>query len=103
MLQLQVLRQDPDEAKKKEVAGLKSSLQPITELLNATEKKLQDELVKLPNLPADQVPAGRTPAENTVVREGGNKPTLMAGAVPHWDLIRKYDIVDFEKGAKISG
>jgi seryl-tRNA synthetase len=56
-----------------------------------------------PNLPSTQVPEGRTPEENVVVREGGVKPTLDAGAVPHWDLITKYDLVDFETGAKITG
>jgi seryl-tRNA synthetase len=49
------------------------------------------------------VPAGKTPADNEVVREGGTKPILPPGAVPHWDLIKKYDIVDFETGAKITG
>jgi seryl-tRNA synthetase len=91
------------ENKKQEVATLKSSLQPITEKLAAVEKQLQNELVKLPNLPSDQVPVGKTPADNVVVREGGTKPQLTAGSVPHWDLIKKYDIVDFETGAKITG
>ncbi len=91
------------ESKKQEVAALKSSLQPIAEKLNAIEKQLQDELVKLPNLPSDRVPKGKTPADNIVVREGGVMPQLPAGSVPHWDLIKKYDIVDFETGAKITG
>ena len=91
------------ETKKLEVATLKSSLQPITEKLADVEKQLHDELVKLPNLPSDQVPVGKTPADNIVVREGGMKPQLPAGSVPHWDLIKKYDIVDFETGAKITG
>jgi seryl-tRNA synthetase len=91
------------ESKKQEVAVLKSSLQPITERLSLVEKQLQDELVKLPNLPSPQVPVGKTPADNVVVREGGIKPALPADAVPHWDLIKKYDIVDFETGAKITG
>ena len=90
-------------AKKQEVATLKSSLQPISEKLAAIEKQLHDELVKLPNLPSDQVPKGKTPADNETVREGGVKPTLDPGAVPHWDLIKKYDIVDFETGVKITG
>jgi seryl-tRNA synthetase len=91
------------EAKKLEVATLKSTLQPITEKLSTVEKQLHDELVKLPNLPSARVPAGKTPADNLVVREGGVKPKLPAGSVPHWDLIKKYDIVDFETGAKITG
>jgi seryl-tRNA synthetase len=91
------------EARKQEVAALKGTLQPITEKLNAVEKQLHDELVKLPNLPSDKVPPGKTAADNVVVREGGVKPQLSKHAVPHWELIRKYDIVDFETGAKITG
>jgi len=91
------------ENRKKEVATLKSSLQPITDRLAIVEKQLQDVLVKLPNLPSDKVPPGKTPADNIVVRAGGNEPTLPKEAVPHWDLIKKYDIVDFETGAKITG
>ncbi len=91
------------ENKKQEVATLKASLQPVSEKLAEVEKKLQEELVKLPNLPSDKVPAGKTPDENVVVREGGTKPQLPVGALPHWDLIKEYDIVDFEIGAKITG
>lgn len=91
------------EAKKQEVAALKTSLQPITDKLAEVEKQLQDTLVVLPNLPSEKVPFGKTPADNVVVREGGKKPNLPAGSVPHWDLIRKYDIIDFETGAKITG
>jgi seryl-tRNA synthetase len=96
-------QKDEAESKKKQVGELKSALQPISEKLTEIEKQLHDELVKLPNLPSDKVPEGKTPAENVVVREGGDKPKLAAGAVPHWDLIKKYDIVDFETGAKITG
>ncbi len=91
------------EARKLEVGALKSSLQPISDKLNEVEKQLHNELVKLPNLPSDKVPAGKTPADNVVVREGGSMPALPAEAVPHWELIKKYDIVDFETGAKITG
>ncbi len=94
---------DEAENKKKEVAAIRDSLTPISQKLNEIEKQLQNELVKLPNLPSDKVPLGKTPADNVVVREGGVKPSLPAGAVPHWDLIKKYDIVDFETGAKITG
>lgn len=91
------------ENKKQDVATLKSSLQPISDRLAIVEKHLQDVLLKLPNLPSDKVPPGKTPADNIVVRAGGNEPTLAANALPHWDLIKKYDIVDFETGAKITG
>ena len=91
------------ENRKAEVAELKSTLQPVAEKLAATEKNLFDKLVQLPNLPSTLVPEGKTPEENKVMREVGEKPTLPKGAKPHWDLIREYDIVDFETGAKISG
>lgn len=91
------------ETKKQEVASLKQALQPLTEQLSELEKKMQDELVKLPNLPADIVPAGKHAQDNLTVKEGGVKPTLAADAQPHWDLIKKYDLVDFETGAKITG
>jgi len=91
------------EAKKQEVASFKNALQPIADGLANTETVLNDKLVLMPNLPSVMVPAGKTPADNEVVREGGQKPVLPDGAAPHWDLIKKYDIVDFETGAKITG
>jgi len=96
-------QKDEAENRKQDVATLKSSLQPISDRLANVEKQLQDVLVKLPNLPSDKVPPGKMPADNIVVRAGGNEPKLPADAVPHWDLIKKYDIVDFETGAKITG
>jgi seryl-tRNA synthetase len=91
------------EEKRNEVTALKTSGQQLSEDLNIAEKQLQEDLVKLPNLPHSSVPKGKTPEENEVVREGGLKPTLSADAVPHWELIKKYDLVDFETGAKITG
>ncbi|HTB52657.1 MAG TPA: serine--tRNA ligase [Ferruginibacter sp.] len=94
---------DAAEKKKQEVAQEKISIQQLSEQLAAVEKILHDEIVKLPNLPHTSVPKGKTPEENVVVREGGKRPILPATAVPHWDLIKKYDLVDFETGAKITG
>ncbi len=91
------------ENKKQEVAGHKSALQGLNQQLTDAERSLHDELIKLPNLPHSSVPKGKTPEENQVVREGGNKPTLLKTATPHWELIKKYDIVDFETGAKLTG
>lgn len=91
------------EARKADVASLKSLLQPITDTLAETEKQLQEILVKLPNLPSEKVPAGKTPEDNELIREGGSKPQLAAGAVPHWDLAKKYNLIDFELGNKITG
>lgn len=88
---------------KQNVAQLKTSLQPISEKLSETEKQLHGELVKLPNLPSEKVPTGKTPAENVIVREGGNKPSLPKDAVAHWELAKKYDLINFDLGNKITG
>jgi seryl-tRNA synthetase len=60
-------------------------------------------LLTLPNLPAAEVPAGKTPEDNVIIREGGTKPALPVGAVPHWDLAKKYNLIDFELGNKLTG
>ena len=91
------------EGKKLEVANQKSLLQPVNEKLIVVEKNLHDDLIKLPNLPHASVPEGKTPEENEVVREGGQKPQLYKGAVPHWDLAKKYDLINFELGNKVTG
>ncbi len=102
MLIAKGLKEDID-AKKAEVSSLKTLLNPITDKLAETEKLLQETLVKLPNLPSEKVPAGKTPEDNEVVRQGGNKPKLAADAVPHWELAKKYNLIDFELGNKITG
>ncbi len=86
---------------KKKVAEWKTQLAP--DKLNEAEKNIEAILYLLPNLPSQKVPAGKTPEENVVVREGGNKPSLYAGAVPHWDLTTKYNLINFELGNKITG
>jgi seryl-tRNA synthetase len=91
------------ETKKKDVESFKNQLNPVQEKLDAVEKQLNELLVKLPNLPSQKVPKGKTPEDNEVVRTGGTKPNLYAGAVPHWDLAKKYDLIDFELGNKITG
>ena len=91
------------EQKKQEVTQHKSAIQHLTEQLTTAEKALHDELIKLPNLPHSSVPAGKTPEENEVVKQAGTIPTLYLQAQPHWELIKKYDLVDFETGSKITG
>ena len=93
---------DEAEAKKQAVSLLKDSLQPLQNDQNQVERELTEELVKLPNLPTDIVPEGKAAADNVTVKAGGNKPTLIQ-KTPHWDLIKQYDLVDFEIGAKITG
>ncbi len=96
-------KKDEAEQKKAEVNELKSSLQPINERLIRAEKELHDALIKLPNLPHSSVPAGKAAEDNEVVREGGKKPELTKGNLPHWDLARRYDLINFELGNKVTG
>ena len=91
------------ETRKKEVEQFKNELGPIQTELEKIEKQLNEVLVQLPNLPSEKVPAGRTPEDNEVVRMGGSKPVLPDNAVPHWDLAKKYDLIDFELGNKLTG
>lgn len=96
------LKEEAEKAKL-DVAALKQQTNGFDQQLIDTEKRLHEILLRLPNLPSGKVPPGKSPADNVVVREGGAKPQLPAGAVPHWDLIKKYDLIDFETGAKITG
>ncbi|MGZ5246175.1 MAG: serine--tRNA ligase [Flavitalea sp.] len=91
------------EARKSEVASLKESLEPVSQQLASMEKQVHDALIQLPNLPSELVPEGRTPEENQNIKEGGSKPELAASAVPHWDLAKKYNIINFELGNKLTG
>lgn len=88
---------------KTQVAEQKITLQELQRQLAHAEKLLHDEIIQLPNLPHSSVPIGKTPEENEVVREGGIVPALPAGALPHWDLVKQYNLVDFETGAKLTG
>jgi len=94
---------DEAAAKKQEVESLNATIKPLKEKLDETEKQLDEWLVKLPNIPSEKVPAGRTPDENVTVKEGGKKPQLVSGALPHWDLAKKFRLIDFELGNKVTG
>jgi seryl-tRNA synthetase len=96
-------KKEEAETLKADVAGWKNQLEPLKEKMQQVEQALQDKLLQLPNLPGALVPAGKTPEDNEVVREGGNKPALAATALPHWDLAKKYNLIDFELGNKITG
>ncbi len=96
-------QKDEAEKMKADVATYKESTKILSEKLAALEKQQHDELVTLPNLPHVSVPLGKTPEENEVVRMGNEIPVLYDGAVPHWDLAKKYNLIDFELGNKITG
>jgi seryl-tRNA synthetase len=91
------------EEKKQEVSLIKSGIGPLQEALEGLDSRLQEILLTLPNLPSADVPPGKTPEDNVIVREGGQKPQLPANALPHWDLAKKYNLIDFELGNKITG
>jgi len=94
--------EEANQAKTK-TADLKNTIKELNSKLDTIEKELHEELVLIPNLPHDSVPAGRTADDNEVVKQGGEVPALDSSAVPHWDLIKKYDLIDFDLGIKITG
>ena len=91
------------EVLKQNVGAWKLALEPLKIEMAEVEQQVQNLIVQLPNLPHALVPKGKTPEENEVVNEAGTTPVLPAGAMAHWDLIKKYNLVDFETGAKITG
>jgi seryl-tRNA synthetase len=91
------------EAKRAETAALKGTIKEKEEAAKAAEKQMLDLLVTLPNLPHSSVPEGKTAEDNEVVLTWGSMPEMQADAQPHWDLIKKYDIIDFDLGNKITG
>ena len=87
---------------KEQIATNKEKTKELSEITEALAKDLLDKLYTLPNLPADIVPEGKTPEENLNIFQEGDIPVLHENAQPHWELIKKYDIVDFELGTKIT-
>ncbi len=96
-------KRDEADALKAKVAQLKEESRFMEDELKAVTERLGAEITTLPNFPAEIVPAGRTPEDNVIVKEGGKKPELPADALPHWELAKKYDIIDFELGVKLTG
>ena len=96
-------RREEAEAAKAEVAALKQRSAELLAEADANAAALQDKLVLLPNLPYDLVPEGAGAEDNLVVKMGGPEPNLPENALPHWELAKKYDIIDFELGVKITG
>jgi seryl-tRNA synthetase len=88
---------------KERTVELKETIKSIGDQQTEAEQKLNELLVQIPNLPHESVPAGKHAEDNLIERTGGKIPDLYEGAVPHWDLAKKYDLIDFELGVKISG
>jgi len=95
-------REEADEIKKKS-SELKSESKALGEKQSKYENDLKDLLYNIPNVPNEKVPAGNTDEDNEIIAEYGSTPSLYDGAVPHWDLIKKYNIIDFETGVKVTG
>ena len=85
------------------VAEGKAAQKNLADQLDAVEKQITDILLNVPNTPCDMVPEGRTAEDNVVEKTGGPMPDLPADALPHWELARKYNLIDFDLGVKITG
>lgn len=88
---------------KAQTANLKEQSKELSVQLDSIEKEITELLLTIPNLPNNDVPEGRTAEDNVIVRTGGNLEDLPKEALPHWELAKKYDLIDFELGVKISG
>ena len=96
-------KKDEAEEAKRQVADLKAQQKDVADNLADTERRMRDILLTVPNLPCPAVPKGLTAEDNVVEKTGGPMPDLPADALPHWDLAKKYDLIDFDLGVKITG
>ena len=95
-------KEKADEAKQR-VADIKGEAKGLQDRLQDCEEKMLQLLLTVPNLPCDAVPEGRTAEDNVVEKTGGKMPDLGPDALPHWDLAKKYNLIDFELGVKVTG
>ena len=95
-------REEAEEAKKN-VAEIKSRQKEIADRLAVAENSIRDILLGMPNIPCDAVPEGKSAEDNVVEKTGGLMPELPADALPHWELAKKYNIINFDLGVKITG
>lgn len=91
------------ESARAQVAGIKEGNRQLESDMKESEKRLTELLWQIPNLPADSVPEGKNAEDNVVEKSGGVIPALHEGALPHWELAKKYNLIDFELGVKIAG
>ncbi|HOW40435.1 MAG TPA: serine--tRNA ligase [Bacteroidales bacterium] len=96
-------KKDEAEAAKQKTYTLKDEIKTLSEKIGPIEADLKNELVKLPNLPHSSVNPGKSAEDNVTVKQGGVIPELSGDALPHWELIKKYDIIDFDLGIKLTG
>ena len=91
------------EQAKNEVANLKAECKAIEEIMEKAQDDLTQLLCQIPNIPNDDVPEGKDASDNVVVKEGGEMPNLPEDAMCHWDLCKKYNLIDFDLGVKVTG
>lgn len=96
-------KKDEADAIKQQVADLKASDKELQTQMEQAQKDMTELLLTIPNVPNDDVPEGKDASDNVVVKEGGEKPNLGDDALCHWDLCKKYNLVDFDLGVKITG
>ena len=96
-------KREEADAVKAEVAALKVRSSEIEKKSEENNTELNSLLVLLPNLPCDQVPFGKGAEDNVVVKTGNEIPELGENSLPHWELAKKYDIIDFDLGVKLTG
>ena len=96
-------KKDEAEGIKAQVAELKSADKAVQEIMDKAQKDMTDVLLPIPNIPNEDVPEGKDANDNVVVKEGGVKPDLPADALCHWDICKKFNLVDFDLGVKVTG
>jgi seryl-tRNA synthetase len=96
-------KKDDAEIAKAKVTGIKEKNKSLEVIKSNVEEKIQELLVSIPNMPDNSVPEGRTAEDNVCEKTGGIIPELFENALPHWELAKKYDLIDFELGVKITG
>ena len=96
-------KKDEAEAAKAKVAELKELNKKDEAEMKSSEEEITQILYTIPNLPHSSVPEGRVAEDNVIEREGGPMPHLLDDALPHWDIAKKFDLIDFELGVKITG
>ncbi len=88
---------------KQQSTGIKKELEVLEQDLQKAGNRINDLLIQVPNVPHPSVPAGTSEADNKEIRSGGTMPSLPEGALPHWELGKKYRLIDFDLGVKITG
>jgi seryl-tRNA synthetase len=96
-------KKEEAEAAKEKTYSLKEEIKSLSEKLIPVDNELRNEIIRLPNLPHESVAKGYGADDNVIIRQGGVMPVIPASGLPHWDLIKKYDIIDFDLGIKLTG